>query len=244
MKKLIVLILAVMLCAAVFGCASAEFTEMLEVDGDVFTLHVPSDCRLAFSPQTEGFHLGSFGVETADGITTVHYMLTEEARQTAQLFSIIVQMPGDIKTNYRIMLLSSDSEGVFSTMGFSMYQNDLFIDCSEGYEYGEGRTLFIRLPGSPYFGYQWDCHLDGSTPVTLADAYEIGTGSNADGEVTATASGFFFRPFNNPATNEGTLRFTLTRAPEGEPTGRCLEVSFRLDEQNNICDFSVTPISD
>ena len=235
MKKrfpIVVLCLVMMLCLGF--CLSAAADDVFEVSGAVLTVRFPEGTEPVF-----GFLTGSYTMEplaegeTADGITTVSYVLPEEARSEAQLFGVAVDVSCGAGTDIREMLLSSDNEGNLIVLGKSQETPEYMLDYSEGYEYSDGRTLYIALPGSPATGYEWNLIPDNSGILELVDSYEIDMRSNEE-DPLVTAMGFFFLPAENPVGTEGSMMFTLDKAPEGEPVGTVLEFSFTLGENGEL----------
>lgn len=239
MKKrfpVVILCLVMLLCLGF--CLSAAADDVFEVSGTVLTVRFPEGTEPVF-----GFLTGNYTMEplaegeTADGITTVSYILPEEARSEAQLFGAGVDVSGGAGTDIREMLLSSDNDGNLIVLGESQETPEYMLDYSEGYEYSEGRTLFIRLPGSPASGYEWTLIPDNSGILELVDSYEIDARAKEE-DPMVTAMGFFFLPAENPAGTEGSMLFTLDKAPEGEPVGTVLEFGFRLDENGELTDIT------
>ncbi len=235
MKKrfpIVILCLVMMLCLGF--CLSAAADDVFEVSGAVLTVRFPEGMEPVF-----GFLTGSYTMEplaegeTADGITTVSYVLPEEARAEAQLFTASVDLSGGAGTDLSGMFLTSDENGELFVLGKSQETPEYMLDYSEGYEYSDGKTLFIRLPGSPATGYEWTLIPDNSGILELVDSYEIDVRANEE-DPLVTAMGFFFLPAENPVGTEGSMMFTLDKAPEGEPVGTVLEFSFTLGENGEL----------
>lgn len=237
MKKILAVLAAVMLIAS-FALAEETLTnsEIFEFFGEVLTVRFPET-----EPPYFAFYTGRYTMEllaegeTAEGITAASYILPEEARAESQLFSVLVDLSGGEQTDVRSALIGSFEGGELYCMGTSRTTPDFYTDCSEGYEYSEGRTLQISLPGSPATGYEWTLIPDNSGVLELADSYEIDKRASEE-DPLVTAMGFFFLPAENPAGKEGSMIFTLDRAPEDEEAGKLLEFRVTLDDAGEIAD--------
>lgn len=235
MKKILSILAALMLLTS-FALAEKAMTnsEVFEVSGEVLTVRFPEK-----EPPYFAFYTGQHTMEllaegeTVEGLTAASYILAEEARSESQLFTVLVDLSDGEQTDVRTALIGSFEGGELYCMGMSRRTPDFYIDCSEGYEYTEGRTLQVSLPGSPVTGYEWTLIPDNSGVIELVDSYEIDTRDNEE-DPLVTATGFFFVPAKNPAGTEGSMLFTLDKAPEGEKTGTTLEVRFILDAERQI----------
>ena len=235
MKKLILTVLALLLCISFcLPVTAGAGTSLFEVSGPVLTVRFPEGSEPVFS-----FYTGTWipekltEGETVDGFTSISYVLPKEALTDLPLFNVTVDLSAGAGTDLRTALISTMDGGDLYLVGCSAETPDYFTDCSEGYEYSDGRTLYIRLPGSPYTGYEWSCIPDNSGILQLVDNYEVDMRQN-DTDPMVTGSGFFFLPVENPAGTEGSIRFTLDTAPEGQPVGTVLEFGFSLAEDGQI----------
>ncbi|MDO5435336.1 MAG: protease inhibitor I42 family protein [Clostridia bacterium] len=233
--NLIITLLSALLCLMLCLTAAAEpAADVFEISGGVLTVRFPEGTEPVFSflsgdytmePLTDG--------ETVNGITSVSYILPEEAGAESQLFAVAVDLSSGEQAEVRMGLYCTLENGDLYCMGITKQTPDFYVDCSEGYEYSDGRTLMIRLPGSPATGYEWTLTPDNSGVLELVDSYEIDMRANEE-DPLVTGMGFFFLPAANPAGTEGTMLFTLTAAPEGVPTGTELTFAFSLDEDGQI----------
>ncbi|MCQ2458079.1 MAG: protease inhibitor I42 family protein [Clostridia bacterium] len=238
-KALFSSVLAVILCLLLCLTATAEPTaepvpEVFEISGGVLTVRFPEGTEPVFR-----FISGDYAMEplaegeTVNGLTVISYILPEEARSASQLFVAAVDLSGGMQTDVRLGLYCTLENGDIYCMGQTKQTPDYYIDCSEGYEYSDGRTLMIRLPGSPATGYEWTLTPDNSGVLELVDSYEIDMRENED-DPLVSAMGFFFLPAENPVGTEGSMLFTLTAAPEGVSAGKTMTFCFSLDEDGQI----------
>ena len=233
MKKILAFLIALLLLLSA-ALAEEAAPDVFEISGGVLTVRFPEGTEPVFAfisgdytmePLAEG--------ETVNGITAVSYVLEEAARSESQLFMALVDVSGGAETDVRTVLLCTLENGDLYRMGGAQSTPYFYADCSEGYEYSDGRTLLIRLPGSPYTGYEWSLIPDNSGILELVDSYEIDMRENEE-DPLVTATGFFFLPAENPVGTSGSMLFTLDKAPEGVETGLTLEFSFILDEEGQI----------
>ncbi len=237
MKKTAAILTAILL-AITFAAADEPIrtAEIFETAGEVLTVRVPEGKKTYFS-----FFSGDYTMEpltdggTVNGVTSASYVLPEAARGESQLFIVTVDLSDGKMTDVRAALYCTLENGELYCLGYSQKTADFFADWSEGYEYSDGRTLQITLPGSPATGYEWTMIPDNSGILELADCYEIDERENEE-DPLKTSTGFFFIPVKNPAGNEGSLIFMLDRAPEGEASGKTLEFGFALNEDGQVAD--------
>ena len=237
MKKTVLLFCMALSLCLLFTAAFAELDGTFSVEGKLLTVCTAEGSQFQFAPVSELFNLEtvSEGEETADGRIAACYRVPENALGEPQLFQIAVS-DGTVA---RLITLESDAEGTLYIVGFDMLTGGVYISCSEGYEYTEGKTLFVRLPGSDYTGYEWIMMPDNSGTTELVEEMEVDTSEgSADGEITSTATGYAFVACPDTPGQEGSVLFELVRAPEGEAAGlRCM-VTYTLDDNNEFADFS------
>ena len=235
MKKALSLIISLLLCLGLcFPAAADSSEEVFDISGGVLTVRFPEGTEPLFTFLSGDYTMETLAEgETVDGFTSVSYILPEAACSAAQLFCAFVDMSAGAGTDIRSALLTNLDSGDLYCMGYTRTTPEYSVDISEGYEYSDGRTLYIRLPGSPATGYEWTMYPDDSGAIELVDSYEIDMREN-ENDPLVSAMGFFFLPVENPVSTEGGILFTLDQAPDGEPVGTTLEFHFRLGEDGQI----------
>ena len=237
MKK-VFCVLCAMLALCILCCSAfAELDGTFSVEGDVITVRTVKGSQFEFAPVSSAFDLETVaeGEEEKDGRTAVSFRIPEQARGEVQLFQIAVS-DGTIA---RLITLTSEKGGALYVMGFDMMTGGALISCSEGYEYTEGRTLFVRLPGSEYTSYEWVLYPDNSGTCEQVDEMEVDTSEGSvNGEITSTATGYAFIACENAPGKEGSLLFELVRAPEGMGVGTKCRVDYTLNDSNEFADFT------
>lgn len=222
-------------------CVMLGLSAALATGNDVFTLEADRlTVRLPEGTEPEiGCFSGNYALVpaaesvTVDGVTETVYVLTEEAKKEAQLFQIAADLSGGEGTEVHGMMFASEVGGKMYRMGHSLWTPEYYVDISEGYEYSDGQTLLIQLPGGEYTGYVWSLIPDNSGVLELVDSYEIDMRDHEE-DPLVTATGFFFLPTEAPLGTVAHVRFTLDEAPEGVETGIALEFEVTLDADGQI----------
>lgn len=227
-----------LLCLALCLPASAEMDGVFEINGDVLTVRAPEGAQTEVLPVTAVFEMEQVSLTLEENGTRVScWRVPETEREEPQLAAAAVQAGEE----GWLLLFGSEVGGGLVCLGISRMRGDVFVDCSEGYEYSGGRTLMVRLPGSEYTGYEWTFIPDNSGACDLADQMEIDMtpAGGEEGVITATATGFFFVPVPGTPAREGRVRFERTGAPEGAAPAGPVTVRFTLDASGEFADLFV-----
>lgn len=235
-RKLISALLA--LCLTL--CLSTAFAtgdDAFTLEADKLTVRLPEGTEPSIVCLNGESALTPAGESvTVDGVTETVYTLTEEAKKEAQLIQIAADVSGGEGTDIRALLFASEEGGNLYKIGHSRLTPEYYADISEGYEYSDGKTLLIRLPGGEYTGYSWTLIPDNSGALELVDSYEIDMRDNEE-DPLVSATGFFFLPTENPVSPSARVLFTLDQAPEGVETGITLEFEVTLDADGQIAEI-------
>lgn len=225
-------------------CCFAEENMHIEAEGRTLALYAPDEVETVFVSFDGTVFITPFSQEPAEeGLQRIRWCVPEELWPDAPLFSAAaVTLDG---TRSITALVGCDEEGILYILGVSRTMGEMFADLSEGYEVSEGRTLYVRLPGSPYTGYEWTFIPDNSGTCFLAEEMEVNmTVGQPEDVITDTATGYFFLPEPDALGREGSLMFERTLAPEGTaPIGRLI-VRYTLNEDGEFEDFSMELLQD
>ena len=233
-KKLVSALLT--LCLAL-SLSVALADDVFTLEADKLTVRLPEGVEPQIGCFSGSYTLVPAGESiTVDGVTETVYALTEDAKKVAQLFQIAADLSGGEGTEIHAMMFASEDGGAMYRMGHSLRTNEYYVDISEGYEYSEGQTLLVQLPGGEYTGYVWTLIPDNSGALELVDSYEIDM-RDSEEDPLVTATGFFFLPAENPVGRTARLRFTLDKAPEEENVGATLEFEVTLDADGQISEI-------
>ena len=235
-RKLVSVLLSLCLVLGL-GAALADGEDVFTLEGDHLIVRLPEGIEPALGCYSGNYTLVSLAESvTADGITETVYGLEEAAKQESQLFQIAADLSGGAGTEIRSMMFESLEDGSLYMMGHSLRTPEFSVDISEGYEYSDGKTLLIQLPGGEYTGYVWTLIPDNSGVLELVDAYEIDMREKEE-DPLVTATGFFFLPAENPVGTVARVRFTLDQTPDGE--NGSLEMTFEvtLDADGQIAEI-------
>ena len=234
-KKLVSALLT--LCLALsLSVALAAGADAFVLEGEKLTVRLPEGVEPQIGCFSGNYTLIPAGDSvTVDGVTETVYVLEDAAKKADQLFQIAADVSG-AGTEFRSMLFESYEDGSLHMMGHSLLTPDFYANISEGYEYSDGQTLMIRLPGGEYTGYVWTMIPDNSGLLELVDAYEIDMREKEE-DPLVTATGFFFLPAENPVGTVAHVRFTLDKAPEEEYVGTTLEFEVTLDADGQLAEI-------
>ena len=234
-KKLISALLV--LCLALsLNAALATGADAFALEDDKLTVRLPEGVEPQIGCFSGNYTLIPAGDSvTVDGVTETIYVLEDAAKKADQLFQIAADVSG-AGTEFRSMLFESYEDGSLHMMGHSLLTPEFYADISEGYEYSDGQTLMIRLPGGEYTGYLWTMIPDNSGVLELVDSYEIDMRETEE-DPLVTATGFFFLPAENPVGTVARVRFTLDKAPEGETAGITMEFEVTLGTDGQIAEI-------
>lgn len=236
-KRVFCLILFFGLLASLCGFAGEDMS--MKAEGKTLILYAPETVETVFVSFDGTVFVTPFSQEPAgEGLQCVKWCVPEELWPETPLFTAAAVMPEG--TRSLMALVGCDDEGVLYVLGVSRTIGEMFVDLSEGYEVSEGRTLYVRLPGSPYTGYEWTFVPDDSGTCFLAEEMEVNmTVDQPEDVITDTASGYFFLPEPDAPGREGSVMFERTLAPEGAAPAGQLIVRYTLNEAGEFEDFSM-----
>ena len=237
MKKMRIAFILMIACCLLTATSCAGFQDVFSDVGQTMTINASAGSQVAAVPFTGDFSLVLTGQGVGkDGRNFVTLTMPEE--QALEDHVVIAAVKEDEKTWLETFEWVPGSG--FISIGLVCTLGDIRVEYSGGYyDYSEGEVLYVRLPGSPYTGYEWTWIPDDSGTLEYLDGTEVDMTEGSSGVIEKTATGMFFEVSLSAPSRTGSVIFEQTAAPEGEKLQPAIRIDYILDENNLIQDFEI-----